>query len=79
MKLLTCLVGDKYTEEMNEAIHASIQAEEHITYRGELAKLNGVWNKLALFTIPGPCLYVDIDTIVHGKILEFEKKPFLIW
>jgi len=79
MKLLTCLVGDKYTEEMNEAIHSTISADEHITYRGELSNLNGVWNKLALFTIHGPCLYIDIDTIAYDKIPDFEKKPFLIW
>jgi len=79
MKLLTCLVGDKYTEEMNNAIHESIDADEHITYRGDLINLNGVWNKIPLFTIPGPCLYVDIDTIVHGPLPSFTKKPFLIW
>lgn len=79
MKLITCNVGDKFTDDMNDAIHNAIPADEHITYRGELLKLNGVWNKMALFTIPGPCLYIDIDTIVHGPIPHFEKKPFLIW
>lgn len=79
MKLVTCLVGNKYTEEMNDAIHKAIPADEHITYRGDLLKLNGVWNKLALFTIPGPCLYVDIDTTVHGQLPKFSSDKLLVW
>lgn len=62
MRLVTCLVGDKYTEEMNDALNPDW------TYRGEFCKLSGVWNKLAMLLVPGPNFYVDLDSVIRGKI-----------
>lgn len=66
MNLVTCLVGDKYTEEMNEAL------QPDFTYRGGLLDVPGVWNKLMLFKavkhLSGPCLFVDLDSTFRGDV-----------
>ena len=71
-KLVTCLVGDKYTEEMNQALNPDI------TYRGEFYKLPGVWNKLAMLLIEGPCFYIDIDSIIRGPLSSYKGTKLLV-
>ena len=68
--LVTCLVGDKYTEEMNDALNPDW------TYRGEYMRLPGVWNKLLMLLRPGPCVYIDLDSVVRGRI-PFDRRKKL--
>ena len=59
----------------------SFPNDKHIRYRGELADLPGVWNKLALFEIPvtEPMLYIDLDTWIRDTDLpEFKTDKLML-
>lgn len=62
VRRVTCLVGDKYTEEDNDRLNPDW------TYRGEYRKLPGVWNKLAMLMQPGPNFYIDLDSVVRRRL-----------
>ena len=82
MIIVTCRTGDKYTQEMEDYIHNQFPNCGHIRYKGEVVELPGVWNKLALFTLPvkEPMLYIDIDTWIRDTDLpELKTDKLMMW
>ena len=75
MKLITCLVGNKYTEEMAQALDVDI------IYRGN-PRIPGVWNKLAMldeFT-DGEYFFIDVDTFRRAPLPKIEiTDKLMIW
>jgi len=37
--------------------------------------LPGWWSKLEIFTLHGPCLYFDLDTVITGDLTEIAHHP----
>ena len=75
MKLVTCLVGNKYTEEMAQALDVDI------IYRG-YKNLPGVWNKLAMLEelTDGEYFFIDIDTFRRAPLPKIDiTDKLMIW
>lgn len=75
MQTVTCLVGDKYTEEMAQ----SLKVDK--IYRGH-KNVWGVWNKLAMLSEykDGEYFFIDIDTIRRAPLPKINiTDKLMVW
>lgn len=73
LKIITGSWGGKYPDCLVDALFRQVARNvrepfEWIVHR--TARWPGWWNKLAILETPGPCLWIDVDSVVVGPLDE---------
>lgn len=82
MNVVTVKIGSKYSSDYVNALYDSIYSSNFYCYTDDseglnpnikviepIEELDGVWNKLALFSLDlGKVIYLDLDVVIQGDI-----------